>query len=143
MGEEEVLEHGEPGIEWSDRDPISIYPRQDCRRVDKVLGDGAVKTGAAWKFTTTQPVDDFESYTDNEGTRIYETWTNGWTNNTGSAVGYAQVPFAEQKIVHDSLQSMPLDYNNFTTPFCSEAHQESDSTQDWPAWSKDMVEAHR
>jgi len=101
-------------------------------RVDEVLAAG-VKTGAVWSFTTTLSVDDFESYTDDEGSRIYETWTDGWTNNTGSTVGHTQAPFAEQTIVHGGQQSMPLDFNNVKSPFYSEAEREFAPTQDWTA----------
>ncbi len=101
-------------------------------RVDEVLTSG-VKTGPVWSFTTTLSVDDFESYTDAEGSRIYETWIDGWTNGTGSTVGYAQAPFAEQKIVHGGKQSMPLDFNNVKSPFYSEAERQFTPTQDWTA----------
>ena len=57
-------------------------------KVDEV---GAAATpgtvaGEVWSFTTLPyaVVDDMESYTDDEGNRIYETWVDGWTNNTGS-----------------------------------------------------------
>jgi hypothetical protein len=76
-------------------------------------------------------VDDFEGYTDEEGSRIYETWVDGWTNGTGSTVGYVQAPFAEQAIVHAGQQSMPLDYNNLKSPFYSEAQREFSPAQDW------------
>ncbi len=54
-------------------------------RVDEILFDGTVRTGPVWTFSTYLPVDDFESYNDeeNQGTRIYETWIDGWTNNNG------------------------------------------------------------
>jgi hypothetical protein len=102
-------------------------------RVDETVAGGTVRPGAVWTFTTCLSVDDFESYTDDEGKRIYETWVDGWTNGTGSTVGYAQAPFAEQTIVHGGKQSMPLDYNNVKTPFYSEAEREFASTQDWTA----------
>jgi hypothetical protein len=57
-------------------------------------------------------VDDFESYTDDEGSRIYESWEDGWINETGSTVGYLSEPFAEQAIVNSGSQSMPLSYDN-------------------------------
>jgi len=100
-------------------------------RVDETVAGGTVRPGPVWSFTTCLPVDDFESYTDDEGNRIYETWIDGWTNGTGSTVGYTQAPFAEQKIVHGGLQSMPLDYNNVNAPFYSEAEREFAPTQDW------------
>ncbi len=100
-------------------------------RVDELGLGGAVKTGAVWSFTTYLPVDDFESYTDDEGSRIYETWIDGWTNNTGSTVGNTTAPFAEQTIVRQGKQSMPLDYNNVKSPFYSEAEQEFAAAQNW------------
>ncbi len=108
-------------------------------RVDEILTGDAVKTGPVWTFTTCLPVDDFEGYTDDEGKRIYETWVDGYTNNTGSTVGNAVAPFAEQTIVHGGLQSMPLDYNNVAAPFYSEAEQELATAQDWTAGGTDTL----
>jgi hypothetical protein len=100
-------------------------------RVDEIANGGAVLAGPVWSFTTCLPVDNFESYTDDEGNRIYETWIDGYTNSTGSVVGYAQAPFAERAIIHGGTQSMPLDYNNINAPFYSEAERDFDSAQDW------------
>jgi len=108
-------------------------------RVDELVLGGTVRTGSVWKFTTCLPVDDFESYTDTEGSRIYETWIDGYTNSTGSVVGNATAPFAEQKIVHGGKQAMPLDYNNVKAPFYSEAEQEFSPTQDWTAQGADTL----
>jgi hypothetical protein len=108
-------------------------------RVDEILTGNAVKAGPVWRLTTVKPMDDFESYTDDEGSRIYETWIDGWTNNTGSTVGNAQAPFAEQTIVHGGLQSMPLDYNNADTPFYSEAERDFGSAQDWTSEGVDTL----
>jgi hypothetical protein len=101
-------------------------------RVDELVS-GAVQAGPVWTFTTWTTVDDFESYTDKEGSRIYETWLDGLTNSTGSLVGYMTAPFAEQTTIHGGLQSMPLDYNNLAKPFYSEAEQEFSPAQDWTA----------
>ncbi len=89
--------------------------------------------GSLWSFTTADflLVEDFEDYTDDEGSRIYETWTDGWVNNTGSRVGYLSAPFTEQKIVHGGRQSMPLDYNNVNSPWYSEAERTWATPQDW------------
>ncbi len=110
-------------------------------RVDEVGLNDVVRTGAVWSFTTIVPVDDFESYNDeeNQGTRIYETWLDGLTNNTGSTVGYWDPPFAEQTIVHGGLQSMPLDYNNVDPPFYSEAEREFAPAEDWTALGTDTL----
>jgi hypothetical protein len=93
-------------------------------RVDEVLPDGTVRTGPVWSFRTYVRVDDFESYTDDDGSRIYQTWIDGVTNGSGAQVGYWEAPFAEQKIVHGGKQSMPFEYNNVKTPYYSEAEQE-------------------
>ena len=108
-------------------------------RVDTTVVGGEVKAGPVWSFTTAQPVDDMESYTDEEGSRIYETWLDGWANSTGSIVGYLEAPFAELTIVHGGAQSMPLDYNNVNAPFYSEAEQEFSPTQDWTAGGIDTL----
>ncbi len=100
-------------------------------RVDETVTGGAVRTGSVWTFTTCSSVDDFESYTDDEGGRIYETWIDGWVNGTGSTVGNTTAPFAERTIVHNGLQSMPLDYNNINAPFYSEAELDFATVQNW------------
>jgi len=100
-------------------------------RVDEIAPGSAPRTGAVWSFTTFILVDDMETYTDDEGSRIYETWIDGWTNNTGSTVGNTTAPFAEQTIIHGGKQSMPMDYSNTVAPFYSEAEQEFSSLQDW------------
>jgi hypothetical protein len=104
-------------------------------RVDEVnaLNTPAAWAGSVWSFSTPEflAADDFESYTDTEGKRVYEAWIDGWgTNNNGSQVGYANAPFAEQKIVNSGKQSMPLSYNNTTAAF-SEAARTFDAPQDW------------
>jgi len=85
-----------------------------------------------WSFTTQAflVVDDFESYTDDEGGRVYEVWADGWVNDTGSTVGYFEAPFAEQTIVNSGNQSMPLFYDN-SDYATSEADLEL--SQDWTA----------
>jgi hypothetical protein len=102
-------------------------------RVDETMIGGAIKTGPVWSFTTHLPIDDFESYNDDEGTgtRIYETWIDGWINGNGSTVGNFDPPFVELAIVHGGLQSMPMDYNNIGDPFYSEAVREFSPVQNW------------
>ena len=108
-------------------------------RVDELLSDGTVKTGAVWSFTTCLPVDDFEDYTDDEGSRIYETWVDGWTNGTGSQVGYTNAPFAEYQAIHSGRVSMPFDYNNANAPFYSEVEREFATAQDWTFGGADTL----
>jgi hypothetical protein len=108
-------------------------------RVDEVLSSGT-KTGPVWSFTTYLSVDDFESYTDELGSAIFDTWIDGLTNGlSGSIVGNATAPFAEQGIVHGGLQSMPLDFNNVNSPFFSEAEREFAPTMDWTANGADTL----
>jgi len=102
--------------------------------------------GAVWSFTTTNHimVDDFEGYTDDIGSRIFQTWRDGLGfsqpapgypgNGTGSAVGNSQPPYAEQTIVHGGSQSMPLAYDNSGAAGkarYSETQREWAAPQDW------------
>jgi len=93
------------------------------------------------KFTTCLLVDDFEGYTDNlvAKTTIFDAWIDGVTNNTGSLVGYVQAPFAEQKTVHGGKQSLPLEYNNVSTPYYSEAEREFSPVADWTVNGADTL----
>jgi hypothetical protein len=85
-------------------------------RVDEVNEAQAVPVwqGDVWTFATAKYVivDDFESYTDADGNRIYQIWKDGEANKTGAVVGHAQSPFAEQTTVHSGKQSLPLSYQN-------------------------------
>ncbi len=118
-------------------EPLTTY----YWRVDEIApGTSEPIAGELWNLTTALPVDDFEAYTDDEGSRIYESWIDGYTNgNSGSTVGYIEAPFAEQGIVHGGLQSMPFDYNNVNAPFYSEAELEFTPTQDWTTGGIDTL----
>jgi len=87
--------------------------------------------GSVWSFST-QPyivVDDFEAYNDDDNV-IYETWIDGWINETGSTVGYLVEPFAEQTIVNSGKQSMPLFYDNVGV---ATSEVDLSLNQDWTA----------
>jgi hypothetical protein len=114
-------------------------------RIDEVNAADTWK-GSVWSFTTADfiVVDDFEDYTDDVGSRIFQTWKDGWGynepapgypgNGTGSAVGYSQPPFAELITVHGGGQSMPLGYDNSGATGkarYSETVREWTSPQDW------------
>ncbi|UCD49688.1 MAG: discoidin domain-containing protein [Phycisphaerales bacterium] len=88
--------------------------------------------GSVWSFVTQEfgVVDDFESYND-EDSLIYETWIDGWVNETGSTVGHLESPFAETSIVHGGRQSMPLMYDNNGGLMTSEGDRTFESPQDW------------
>jgi hypothetical protein len=107
-------------------------------RVDEINAGEADSpwVGRVWKFSTANftPVDDFESYNDVEGTgtRIYETWIDGYTDQlSGSIVGNFDPPFAERTIVHGGAQSMPMDYDNSKDPFYSQAYREFAPLMNW------------
>ncbi|MGE5297512.1 MAG: LamG-like jellyroll fold domain-containing protein [Solirubrobacterales bacterium] len=96
--------------------------------------DPATWEGEVWSFSTADSivVDDFESYTDSEGGRVYEFWIDGWDDETnGSTVGYAESPFAEQTTIHGGKQAMPLAYDNTGSATTSEATLTFESSQDW------------
>jgi hypothetical protein len=102
--------------------------------------------GDIWNFRTAEylVVDDFESYTADVGSRIFQTWKDGYGftepppgyggNGTGSGVGNPQSPWVEQTIRHGGRQSMPLAYDNSGTggkARYSETFREWASPQDW------------
>ncbi len=103
-------------------------------KVSEVNDVEAITTwaGPVWDFSTQEfvVVDDFESYTDDVDAleTIFDTWIDGWTNGTGSTVGYLSAPFAEQAVVHSGSQSMPLFYEGN-----SRADFTMDASQDWTA----------
>jgi hypothetical protein len=95
-------------------------------------------TGNVWSFTTANflIIDDMESYNDiDEGdpgsNRIYLAWADGYDNPgiNGSVVGHSGAPFAEQTIVNNGLQSMPMAYDNAVGK--SEATLTLNSNRDW------------
>ena len=86
-------------------------------RIDEVDNQGNTSKGPIWIFTTADfiSVDDFEDYTDNdaEGEAIWQSWIDGFgVAENGAQAGNLMPPYAEQKIVHGGLQSMPLMYEN-------------------------------
>jgi len=106
-------------------------------RVDEIneAASPSLWQGTVWTFTTSAflVVDDFESYTDDEGSRVYQFWIDGYDDPAnGSQVGYGEAPFAERTTVHGGRQSMPLTYDNTSAAY-SEAELTFDDAQDWTA----------
>ncbi len=99
--------------------------------------------GDVWTFSTQEYalIDGFETYDDEieAGTAIFDTWLDGWVNDSGSTVGYFQAPFAEKTVVHSGAQSMPLAYDNSVSPFYSEAWREFETAQDWTGNGADTL----
>jgi hypothetical protein len=116
-------------------------------KVDEIndAAQPSVWAGPVWDFTTQEYVlvDDFESYTDKEGEAVFETWIDGSMNNgTGSMVGLLQPvngTFCATDIFHGGRQSMPLEYNNVSTPFYSAAERTFDPPQDWTVHGADTL----
>jgi len=91
--------------------------------------------GGVWSFSTKEYelIDGMETYNDDvdAATTIFDTWLDGWVNNTGSTVGYLNAPFAERTIVRSGAQSMSFEYDNGVAPFYSEAERQFETAQDW------------
>ena len=105
-------------------------------RVDEVNTDGTITEGRIWTFTVTDfiLVDDFESYTDNEvdGEAIWQHWIDGFgVPSNGAQVGYLLPPYAEQTIVNNGNQSMPLLYDNTAGVTNSEASLALTAPRNW------------
>jgi hypothetical protein len=115
------------------------------------VNDAAVPTahaGDVWTFTTPEygTVDDFESYSGEEGQEVYLTWFDGFGGDTtlgGSTTGHIDGPFVETSIVNSGSQSMPVYINNdggffdidgkASSPNFSEVLRELTPAQDWTA----------
>jgi len=101
----------------------------------------SVWEGPLWSFATQEylVVDDFETYIDDDaaGDTIWEFWIDGLVEyggdaaNGGSQVGHIQTPFAEQEIVYSGDQSMPLYYDNTSSPYYSQAKRTFSTPQNW------------
>ena len=92
--------------------------------------------GNVWSFTTGGffVVDDFEHYTDDDtaGEAIWQSWIDGFgVPDNGAQVGYLLPPYAEQTIVHDGIQSMPVLYNNIDGIRNSEVALTLTAQRDW------------
>ena len=130
-------------------------------RVDEVnpAHDDSPWKGAVWSFTTADfiIVDDFESYTNEVGRRVFEVWVDGigFTqpvdtpgNGTGAAVGhdiwtvgspYYNGLLMEIDNVHGGYQAMPVYYDNTAAPYRSEAERTWAAAQDWTVNGVDTV----
>jgi len=123
-------------------------------RVDETAIDGTVTWGGVWSFTTVLPIDDFESYTNEVGSRVFQTWIDGWGytepapgnpgNGSGAAVGYDPLTgdIMETAIVHGGSQSMPFDYNNINPPYYSETERSWTTAQDWTVNEVNTLTVH-
>ncbi len=108
-------------------------------------GSPTVWEGPIWNFSTIEylTVEGFESYDDDidAGTAIFQTWIDGWENETGSTVGYFEAPFAERRIVFGGSQAMPLQYDNTGGLFYSETERVFGGA-DWTVSGADTLVVH-
>ncbi|MFC1635192.1 LamG domain-containing protein [Planctomycetota bacterium] len=106
-------------------------------RIDEVEADGTtVHKGLVWSFTIIGflPVDDFESYTDDDvaGEAIWQTWIDGFgVAENGAQVGYLLPPYAERTFVNSDSQSMPFIYDNASPALYSEVVKTLSVQRDW------------
>jgi len=145
----------DPNYAPAELQPISTY--YWC--VDEVKADDTEVAGEVWSFTTILPIDDFESYTNEVGQRVFEVWVDGIGfslpepgnpgNGTGAAVGHdiwaIGTPYTtimEPNVVHSGAQSMPLYYDNGALPYYSEAERSWAVRQDWMASGVDTLTLH-
>jgi hypothetical protein len=141
------LYQGRQALDQTTFDPGALdWGKTYYWRVDEVndASPGGPWTGQVWSFTTADflVIDDFESYNDDldAKTTIFDTWVDGFTNGlSGSTVGNITAPFAEQRIVHSGMQSMPLDYDNANPPYYSEAEQSFSTSQNWTVQGVDTL----
>jgi hypothetical protein len=113
-------------------------------RVDEVNEAETPSTwaGDVWNFATADflAVDDFESYNDQEGSTVFNIWTDGYGSTTnGGQIGYdSPGPFMEKTIRHGGSQSAPFYYKNATQSY-SEATRTFDTAQDWTIGRADTL----
>jgi len=132
------------GLEWN---------KEYFWRIDEVNDAEADSPWASsvWSFTTADfiVVDDFDSYTNDVGNRVFQTWVDGLGfsepvetpgNGTGAIVGhdiwspdsaYYDGQILEIVDVHGGVGAMPLYFDNSATPFYSEAMRTWTVAQDW------------
>ncbi len=125
-----------PALEFGDTYYWQVVEVNEAEAISTWAGD-------VWSFSTQEYalIDGFETYTDDieAGMAIFDTWLDGWVNDTGSTVGYFTAPFAEKTVVHGGSQSMPLEYDNSVSPFYSEAERQFDTAQDWTGNGADSL----
>jgi hypothetical protein len=117
-------------------------------RIDEVEADGTVHAGTIWNLSVPDYliVDDFESYTNDVGQRVFEVWVDGYGftqpepgnpgNGTGSTVGHdiwtgGYTNLMETDDVYDGAQAMPVYYDNTVAPGRSEADCTFTPGQNW------------
>jgi len=101
-------------------------------------GSPAVWEGELWSFDTVAylSVDDMESYSNEEDSRIFNAWVDGYENPAENGALVGSNPMLddyspETEIVHTGSQSLPLHFDNTAGVPLSEATQVFAGSQDW------------
>ena len=145
----------EPNFAPGPLSPLTTY----YWRVDESDAAGGIRDGAVWSFTTFKAVDDFESYTNQVGQRVFEVWIDGIGysqpdpghpgNGSNAAVGYdiwtpgsPYTTVMETEIVYGGAQSLPADYNNVIAPYYSEIERTWATPQNWTVNGADTLTLH-
>jgi hypothetical protein len=114
---------------WLNYSPLSLDLGIDYYwRIDEVNNNETPTTwvGDTWIFTTQdyRVVDDFEDYNDNPPYTIWNTWSDGWDDNSnGSIMGYpdpdfdADEHFVDTDTVYGGSQSAPIIYDNSSASY--------------------------
>jgi len=137
----------QPGTSFSLAGRVELGGGDYYWRIDEVEADGTVQTGSVWKFTVPDylVVEDFESYSNEVGFRVFEKWIDGIGpghpgNGTGAAVGHdiwsVDSPYLDGTImetgnVHGGGQAMPIYYDNTFAAGPSEADCTFVPAQNW------------
>ncbi|NQV35439.1 MAG: carbohydrate binding domain-containing protein [Phycisphaeraceae bacterium] len=109
-------------------------------RIDGIDNAGEAIKGTVWSFTTSSfiGIDGMESYSNEEDSRIFNTWKDGYDNSTENGALVGANPIAndyspETLTVHSGAQSLPIHYANANSVLYSEAKRTFDTPQDWTA----------
>ncbi len=111
-------------------------------RIDEVQTDGTtIHKGAVWTFTVSGylAIDDFERYTDAQGSRLEETWSDSSPNHTGARVSRGSNLSAAWADDTHGKWSMSLAYDNTKPPHVSEVERKFAPEQDWTAGAADTL----
>jgi hypothetical protein len=145
------LQSSQPGMSFLLAGLVEFGGGEYFWRVDEVAADGTVQTGYVWRFTVPAYliVDDFESYDNNVGSRVFEKWVDGYGftqpepgnpgNGTGAAAGHdiwdpdSGYTFLMETANAHAGQALPVYYDNSLSPYYSEVERTWTTAQNWTA----------
>jgi hypothetical protein len=151
------LKSSQPGTSFSLAGLVEFGGGEYFWRVDEVAADGTVQTGYVWRFTIPAYliVDNFESYNNSVGSRVFETWIDGYGytlpepghpgNGTGSAAGHdiwspdTTYTYLMQTTNTHAGQALPVYYDNSATPYYSEIERTWATAQNWTVQEVDTL----